>query len=417
MSETSPHALLLASAPVGLHVPILLRLPTEVRDALLGGGPVPGLAEFALTHATAADRALVAGNPAASADDLVALAARASSSEPDLAARLFANPAAPREAMLTAMPYVPDADVVPRGLSRSNALLLDTARRASVAVESEDPAIVAAALRLIDGDFLPLLPAVVLRGCLGLLWTVGREAASQALRKARPHVTGELSAPVRDALADPFAPASLGRALAFESSTPIVVDRLRSCRTPDDAVVQLHAPRDALDWGYVVDAHRHESLPDFVREALARQVGCPDELRPVPPRGGPGAALKSSRLRTSAAGGLRGRTPSLGRLDDSSAFARAREDYNSGLLTPPVILREGDPACTALGLLAAPGFPMDALAAPAAAPDAPVPSAVAALTRPVLGDNPDAWVVALNLLGDFAGTLPELLTTAVAVTD
>ncbi|MGW0659046.1 hypothetical protein [Streptodolium elevatio] len=403
MSLTNPHALLLASAPAELHLPILTRLTAEVRDDLLDDGAAPGLVAYALAHGTAEDRAVLAENPAVSPDDLAALAA--TPDEPQLAAGLFGNPSAPREAMLRVLPFVPDADVLPGGFARNDAMRLDMVRRASVAVESEDPKVLSAVLRMVDSEFLPLCPAVVLRGCLGLLWTVGREPAWRALRDVRDLVRGDLSAPVRDALADPFAPASLGRALAYESSLPVLLERLRRCRSVDEAVAQLHAPRDPVDWEFVLDVQRREPLPDFVRAALARQIGCPEVL---PPLGSAGAlASTAGPAHAVRDGGPDG----LDRLADDSAAARVGRDYTAGRLNVRTLLREGDPVAVALSLLEARAYDDE----PDIGLDRGVVLAVAELTRPALGGSADAWVVALNLLGDFAGTLPELVRTASAV--
>ncbi|MDI2129174.1 hypothetical protein [Yinghuangia seranimata] len=51
-------------------------------------------------------------------------------------------------------------------------------------------------------------------------------------------------------------------------------------------------------------------------------------------------------------------------------------------------------------------------AAPQASPDPRLYARLRALTRTHLGDDADAWAVALHLFPDFAGTLPELLAVA-----
>lgn len=359
-NDVNPYALLMSSAPAELCGPILTRLLPEIRGEVFADGTTPGLVAYAIAHGSAEERVGLAGNAAVPPDDLAVLADH--TSEPGQAGQLFANPSAPREAMVRVMALAAGR-LLPSAPGRLDGLRLDTARRASVAVESEDPEVVRSALRFVGGDSLPLGPTVVVRGCLGLLWTAGREAASQALREVRDLAGGELSAPVRDAFADPFAPASLGRALAYESSTPVLLEHLRRCRSRDEAVVRLHAPRDAIEWAFVLEDHRREPLPVFVRAALACQVGCPDLLRPPP-------------------------TP-------------------TGALITAKVLRDGNPASAALGLLAK----------SAGGRDRDLDRAIAELTRPALGGNPEAWVVALNLLGDFVGTLPELVRTASAVAE
>lgn len=401
MGRPNPHGLLMSSSPAALCGRILPRLEGGIRHEVFADGSAPGLVAYAIAHGSAEELVVLAKNPAVAPDDLALLAAH--TSEPQQAEHLFANSSAPREAMVRVMPFAAGS-LLPTLLDRKDALRFDAARCASVAVESEDPRVVRSALLVVDGDFLPLSPAVVLRGCLGLLWADGREAASQALRDVRDLVVGDLSAPVRDAFADPFAPASLGRALAYESSPPVLLEHLRRCRGRDEALVRLYAPRDAIDWAFVVEAHRHEPLPGFVLAALARQVGCPDVLRTPSPEQNGTTGGRPGVVRPKAVP----REPQdvrLGELDSAAVAALAHEYYLTGVLSASAILREGRPASAAFEIIAS----------SARERDHGVARAVAELTRPVLGEDADAWVVALNLLGDFVGTLPELVRTASAV--
>ncbi|MEU1803713.1 hypothetical protein [Streptomyces sp. NPDC019937] len=84
-----------------------------------------------------------------------------------------------------------------------------------------------------------------------------------------------------------------------------------------------------------------------------------------------------------------------------------------GALTPLDVLYEARPAGDAAAYLAYRHH--------RARQDGPDPAGLAASRKALelatthLGEDPEAWALALRLLPDFTGTFPELLTTAAAI--
>jgi hypothetical protein len=129
------------------------------------------------------------------------------------------------------------------------------------------------------------------------------------------------------------------------------------------------------DWATVAEADRSEPLPGFARWALAERIDCPPEVR---------ARFGSHRKFTNRlrAGGI----------------VEPREYVELG--RPP----EGVLAVLYFGTKLFPHRAGEAAAL------------LAPLVRAELGANLDAWAALADLVPEFAGTVPELVTTSGAVT-
>jgi hypothetical protein len=181
--------------------------------------------------------------------------------------------------------------------------------------------------------------------------------------------------------------------------------RLRERHLRDDYIAVLHAPRAPLDWDVLLAEHRRDPFPAGALEALTLQIGCPEELRaPVAPH----ALMPHRTLRAAIVPGLR-RPRLLRHLaalgDAGSEKARIENAHETGILSAAAILRHGAPAFEALALF------RDARGERLAE----ACRALSTRTRKAFGGEPDGWVVALNLLPDFPGTVPELIATARAI--
>jgi hypothetical protein len=149
--------------------------------------------------------------------------------------------------------------------------------------------------------------------------------------------------------------------------------------------------RECHDWNWeaIRDEHAVRPFPDTIMEALAFRPGCPDWFV---------AAYGSLYL----AGLSRGEQPAdlLARLDvDSHAMPSLLAD---GKLTWNDLFTHGRPARDVLLVLSAVKDAGDGLAA------------LRTLIGPSLDGNPEAWVLAVHMLPDFAGSVSELLFTAAA---
>ncbi|MCF2528366.1 hypothetical protein [Yinghuangia soli] len=404
----NPYALLIDSAPAELQAQLLRRMDTPLRAVILGGRLAPGevLAAHVLDRGTSEERAALVANRELAPETYLRLADDAEvDADESVAAALYANTEAPREVLLKVVRLVPDELLLPAeppvGLVEKYACT----QRASVLVESPDPALVTRALAAVDPKDNPLgAPAMVLRGCLALARTEGTDAAAAAFASVPPS-TGELPEAVRDAFAAPGDPELHSRALAVVGGTSYLLDRFRTGAAARQVGMLLMGPREPLDWELLKSAHRQQPLDPNTTAALSRQLGCPPELRtPLYDafRGGRG----STRRRLLSAGPtkrqLLTQLPTLPLVPGRDL----REAHDFGVMSAAGILADGAPAYSTLIVFEqARDRRLD-----------DVRTAVGDLTRSTLGTDLDAWAVACSLLADFPGTLPELLTTAAAAT-
>jgi hypothetical protein len=226
-------------------------------------------------------------------------------------------------------------------------------------------------------------------GCLRVVTSVwdrhGPDAAGRILAAASfPPATRAL---VEEALAAPEGLAALRARLAGEEDPARVADALLALgEDHDDHVERVTAEGGTLPWAELVRAHRAAPLPYDLHTALVRQPGCPRELLvDLPGRGLPDP-------------GYDGAPPWL---DDLLV---------RGVLTPGDVLAHARPASVVLRLLAGEEWRTHRSRWAADPPFAEVRAPFAA----ALGTDIEAWTVALRLLPGFAGSVPELLTTATA---
>ncbi|MFI0777595.1 hypothetical protein [Streptomyces sp. NPDC021212] len=174
-----------------------------------------------------------------------------------------------------------------------------------------------------------------------------------------------------------------------------------------------------LPWAELAREHERDPLPDGLLMALAEKGNCPEELRAA----GHVAQLrlehdahphKSTGPRPSPLDLMRHHPLPLMPLRRNRWLDKAAA---LGMLTPLDVLYEAKPAGLAAAYLAYRhhGARQDA-------PDPAADEAALAASRKALelatthlGEDPEAWALALRLLPDFTGTLPELLTTAAAI--
>jgi hypothetical protein len=405
----NPAALLLDPAPVAIVGDVLRRLGGATRVTLLGQGAAPGEAvtAYTLAHGDDADRAALAANRTASPELLLRLADGASAT---VAVNLFCNQAAPREVKLGVLAATTAAMPVERLLyevpgHRHIVERTSLRQRAYVLVESDDPRTVTAAFDTLVAldDRPPWLPAVVLRGCVNLLRTAGRVAVESAFPRIASLLDAHQPDVVAAALAEPTDPARLNRALDHLESMPVILTRLREATHVPAVTWMLLAPRVPLDWDAIVRAHRDRPLGRYTLAGLTAQLACPAELQTRLPPGSPYNRTIRAWIDPDAATDrlLRIVAP----LYASNFNTRVRTAHAGGALSAATILGHGAPARGALRTFERATGPHleDAR------------QAVRALTDVTLAEHTEAWVVALKLLPDFAGTLPELLTTAAAV--
>lgn len=170
-----------------------------------------------------------------------------------------------------------------------------------------------------------------------------------------------------------------------------------------------------LPWAELAREHEREPLPDGLLGVLAGAGDCPEELR---------AAGRVAKLRLDhdahphKSTGPRPSPLDLVRHHALPFAPNPRNDWLDraaalGTLTPLDVLYEAKPAGHAAAYLA--------YRHRGARENGPDPAALAAsrealeLATAHLGEDPEAWALALRLLPDFTGTLPELLTTAAAI--
>jgi hypothetical protein len=197
------------------------------------------------------------------------------------------------------------------------------------------------------------------------------------------------------------AQAELRAEVIREESPAVQIETLRMKRTD-----HVNLFRESHDWHWPELLAEHRRLPfdEPVVGMMGRSRGCPEELR----RASRGALLpwSSDEERDLVAGS----TPE----DVLTGAPLTRTDWlpralAAGRVTGEQALRHGHPARTVLVSLSRdnPEWPAAGRMATSAA--------LAGMVAATIGDNPDGWVLALRLLPDFPGTLPELLQTAAAV--
>jgi hypothetical protein len=152
-------------------------------------------------------------------------------------------------------------------------------------------------------------------------------------------------------------------------------------------VAQLTAEGGALPWDELLRAHRENPLPKHLHAALAERPECPRAL-----------------LLGLLAAGL------SDDLDDDAPWLDAA--LARGDLSPEDVLTHARPACRSLTLLTS-----DEYINRRARWNASTPRAAAGeLFHERLAERTEAWAVAIRLLPEFFGSVPELLGTAVAST-
>lgn len=191
-----------------------------------------------------------------------------------------------------------------------------------------------------------------LRGLVTLWRLEGPDAVAVALGTTRYRTQG--AAPVvRAALTAPNGLELLDAELSRRPGTAELIRLLRTSglrRSMAWHVVDSAA--DPIDWDAVATAHHAQPFTREVAVGVAASVRCPDALRTV--------------------------------LQPPARPAKRLDQYDGRLLNET-------PAVTAVPVAG---------------------HAAGELVRKHLGDNVDAWVVAVNLLDDFTGSLAELLATA-----
>ncbi|MEV0372945.1 hypothetical protein AB0I10_24495 [Streptomyces sp. NPDC050636] len=170
--------------------------------------------------------------------------------------------------------------------------------------------------------------------------------------------------------------------LGEEESPAKLTEFLTATTDPGARLRQLLAEGHQPPWPALVTAHHTGALPSRLLDELVTRPDCPRELLL--------AALAT--------------TP-------ESGADWIRDALRSGLLTSEDLLTHAVPARAALACLRR--YADDR---PDAVDRQPMPDRATVLTREHLGTDVEAWSVCLQLLPTFAGTLPELVATAGAMT-
>ncbi|MEO3817115.1 hypothetical protein [Plantactinospora sp. B24E8] len=216
--------------------------------------------------------------------------------------------------------------------------------------------------------------------------------------QGHPWLVAVRKAAVR-ALADPDEATAVRavQALVDRESTPDKwLDRLRRADPRQGDLYILDAEQHVTDWTLLLAEHRREPFPYEVLGHLGRLPGCPAELLAELAAGPPSADDPGGPVAVP-------RTPD-GTVDWTGWPEWATRAVTAGT----VPLAELAANATPVGALLRAGG--DARWWPAT--DDPVTM----MCREVLGENLDAWLLALDLVDNFPGTLPELVTTSRAAT-
>ncbi|MBL1095625.1 hypothetical protein [Streptomyces coffeae] len=233
-------------------------------------------------------------------------------------------------------------------------------------------------------------------------------------RERRKHpLTPETHTLVRKALEAPDGLAVLREELATAQAPAAQAAILRGLgrQAPGeiDTMLDRLSEETGLSWEGLAEEHDRDPLPDSVIVRIARREDCPEDLRRH-------SAPADLRLRHDAhPHDLTGPRPGARDLLRRHRLPRTRPDewlslaLKHGQLTLLDVVREARPARPTVLFLA--HRPLDARERA----DVPAYRELRTLVATHLGDDPEAWAVALRLLSDFPGTLPELLTTTAAV--
>lgn len=403
-----PGALLLGQAPWPVMGAVLERLDANACHDLIasGGLPTGALVAYILAHGHDEARVALAANPVATPDILGRLAEEPS---PPVARQLLHHPYACREFLVSALHALPPGTRVP-GTGEGGG---PTQRAVYLQIEAPDAGAIADALAALHVErTFPAAELVLLRGCVNLWRLAGRDAVAAALRTVplveRPRAAVLES--VADALEHPHGLHRLDLAVGRLTGTRELLRRLdavpkrqRDARARESggmARLVMLAPHEPLDWDLIMRTHADSPLPGLF--VLNDEPGCPPELA-TPATGSswaPAGVLGRSRNRRREA-----RTEALTALRDFGSQESVRLvqiAYAAGLITARTIFDAAMPAVRALSVFyGASGRHLNEAR-----------SAVSTLTRPTLGTHVEAWIVALTLLPEFAGTVPELLATA-----
>lgn len=277
-----------------------------------------------------------------------------------------------------------------------------TANRCALAVYGHHPDLIRAALR---AHRERLGTAGVLRGLLSLWQCRGRTALLDPLVSRL--LTGVSADIARAAVRSPLGCRRLRAAVAEHEDPRALIAAVR--RAP----AQAYRPFPRSFWPVLVEEHAREPLPRAAARALALHPACPDDFSlPVCAADAEAATALARRSRDHALAALRHHP-----LPTVKPFRRPdRGDpevpwYVRELAYENVTLREfTELAHPALRMLQAvesfaPYFPEGA---------AQARSLITSQAQGSLGNDPEAWTVAVRILPEFPGNFPELVTTAAA---
>lgn len=390
---TKPYRFLLYAADPDDLRGLLPHLPDELLHALLGKGSLPAHAvDTALAASDPRVRAAIGGNIALGIRDLRRLTER---DEPTVNAAVYRNQKATlslRRAIASGVPRTPGrTELVPLDAElRTELLAVKDRFRRSPLITSGDPELVVHS------------------------WGPGGWWASDGARhfsvarvweRGGPDAVRRLLALVPDA--DPSSiPAKAAAALEHPDGLEWFRDGLALYEDPEALPRVFAAPRGrnatrrlmreivhepyVYDFPRLIAAHRehtfepepveellrHEDVDEAIRQALTTRAGTP-ESEPI------------GRLRATSY--------------DADLHGWFVETVEQGLLGPERLVDTARPATAALRYLA---HDTVGVRARRHAVD---------LVREHLAGHPEAWAIALNLAGTFAGTLAELITTAASV--
>ncbi|MCF2530480.1 hypothetical protein [Yinghuangia soli] len=326
---TESPAMLLAQVPPPAFSRVLARLDLAELDRFLGTTLLPtALVDRIIANGTTESRMAITENPSVTSADHSRLL---DLNDARVARAVFSSGKTTRALQQRVLTLVPPASLIPGDREFAPETSHEERRRLYPLMDCDDPAAIKAAIRQLSVHAGSLgAPTALLRGFQRLAELGGLSAVRDAvdatpkLRPA-PHDAPPLA---RVALATPTDQARVASALDWLGSTEYLAEQMEnSAHSWADVHLLLLAPRAELDWDLLA-----QCLPPIARHRygtlLAREPGCPPELRP--------------------------RTTPRDRR-------RARED--------------------------------------AAA---------------ILGENPDAWLIALRLLPTFPGPMHALLETASA---
>ncbi|MEU9111491.1 hypothetical protein AB0D04_06805 [Streptomyces sp. NPDC048483] len=397
---TKPYRYLLYAAEPDDLRDLLPHLPDELRHALLGKGALPAHAlDTALAAADPRAWAAIGGNVALGARDLRRLT---EGDEPTVNAAVYLN----QKATLSLRRAI--ASGVPRTPGRSDLLPLDAGLRAALlaakdkflltpAVTSGDPELVHRAWRH--------LPDAALRFAVVRVWERGGPDAVRRLVGLLPEAVQGWQL-VQDTLA----------ALDHRDG----VARLRAGMEPYEDTGRLpglfaqprgrnatrrlmrtivHEPY-AYDFARLIAAHHRHTFQPEPLEELLRHEDVDDEIR---------WALTAARPQREADDAQDGAFEPIAYLRAASWPGPSRwftDAVRQGSLAAERLVDTARPAAAVVASLHENWHASQVTAARRHA---------IGLAHEHLAGHPEAWVVALNLLGTFTGTLAELITVAAQV--